>query len=77
MILGEGAAMALIGLAIGGLAAVPLSNLLNGLLYGIEPTDPPTIVMAAILLFVVAIGAASVPAARATAVDPMTALRGD
>src|SRR5215831_8473002 len=77
MVLGEGAAMALIGLAAGGAAAVPLSSLLNGLLYGVEPTDPPTIAMAAVLLFVVAIGAASVPAARATAVDPMTALRGE
>jgi predicted permease len=77
MILGEGAAMALIGLAVGGLAAVPLSRLLNGLLFGIEPTDPPTIATAAVLLFIVAIGAAWVPARRATAVDPMTALRGE
>jgi predicted permease len=77
MILGEGAVMALIGLAVGGAAAVPLSNLLNGLLYGVEPADPLTIAMAAVLLFAVAIGAAWVPARRATAVDPMTALRGE
>jgi len=77
MILGEGVAMALIGLVVGGAAAVPLSRLLNGLLFGIEPADPPTIVMAAMLLLVVAIGAAWVPARRATAVDPMTALRGE
>ena len=50
MILGEGAAMALVGLAVGGVAAVPLSQLLNGLLFGIEPADPPTIAMAAVLL---------------------------
>src|SRR5262245_30000948 len=77
MILGEGAAMALIGLVVGGAAAVPLSQLLNGLLFGIEPVDPPTIAMAAVLLLFVAIGAAWVPARRATAVDPMTALRGE
>jgi len=77
MILGEGAAMALIGLAVGGIAAVPLSRLLNGLLFGIEPTDPLTIATAAVVLFVVAMGAATAPAARATAVDPMTALRGE
>jgi putative ABC transport system permease protein len=77
MILGEGAAMALIGLAVGGVAAVPLSNLLNGLLFGIEPADPPTIAMAAVILFAVAMGAAWAPARRATAVDPMTALRGE
>ncbi len=77
MILGEGVAMALVGLAVGGAAAVPLSRLLNGLLFGIEPADPPTIAMAAVLLLVVAIGAAWLPARRATAVDPMTALRGE
>ena len=77
MILGEGAAMALVGLAVGGAAAVPLSRLLNGLLFGIEPADPPTIAMAAVLLVAVAIGAAWIPARRATAVDPMTALRGE
>jgi len=77
MILGEGAAMALIGLVVGGAAAVPLSNLVNGLLFGIEPADPPTIAIAAVLLLVVAIAAAWVPARRATAVDPMTALRGE
>jgi putative ABC transport system permease protein len=63
MILGEGAAMALIGLAVGGVAAVPLSRLLNGLLFGIEPADPPTIALAALLLVTVAVGAAFVPAA--------------
>ena len=77
MILGEGAAMALVGLAVGGVAAVPLSRLLNGLLFGIEPADPPTIAMAAVLLVAVALGAAWIPARRATAVDPITALRGE
>ena len=77
MILAEGATMAVVGLAIGGLAAVPLSRLLNGLLFGVEPVDPPTIALAAMLLVAVALVAAWLPARRATAVDPMTALRGD
>jgi putative ABC transport system permease protein len=77
MILGEGAAMAVVGLAIGGLAAVPLSTAMNGLLFGIEPADPPTIAVAAVLLLVVAVGAAWIPARRATAVNPITALRGE
>jgi ABC-type lipoprotein release transport system permease subunit len=50
---------------------------MNGLLFGIEPADLPTIAMAAVLLLVVAVGAALLPARRATAVDPMTALRGE
>jgi predicted permease len=77
MILGEGAAMAVVGLAVGGVAAVPLSRLLNGLLFGIEPADPPTVALAAVLLVAVAVGAAWLPARRATAVDPIAALRSD
>jgi predicted permease len=77
MILGEGALMAAIGLVLGGAAAIPLSRLMSGLLFGIEPIDPPTIATAAGLMIVVALAAAWVPARRATAVDPMVALRGD
>ncbi len=77
MILGEGAAMALVGLAIGGVAAVPLSQLLKGLLFGVEPADPLTIAIAALLLVAVAVVAALIPARRATAIDPISALRGD
>ena len=75
MILREGAAMAAIGLVIGGLAAVPLSRLLSGLLFGVEAADPLTIAASAALLLFVAVAAAWVPARAATAVDPMTALR--
>ncbi len=77
MILGEGAAMAVVGLVVGGLAAIPLSRLLTGLLFGVEPVDPPTIAVAAALLVAVALVAAWIPARTATAVDPMTALRGE
>jgi putative ABC transport system permease protein len=77
MILGEGATMAIAGLAVGGIAAVPLSRLLSGLLFGVEPVDPATIGVAAVLLVVVALVAAWIPARAATAVDPITALRGE
>src|SRR5581483_3686578 len=77
MILGEGAVMGVIGLAIGGVLAIPLSRLMSGLLFDIEPADPPTIAISAVVLLVVAIGAAMVPARRATTVDPMIALRGE
>ncbi len=69
--------MALIGLAIGGLAAIPLSRMLTGLLFGVEPVDPLTIAVSALLLVVVALLAAWIPARTAMAVDPITALRGD
>jgi putative ABC transport system permease protein len=77
MILGEGATMAVIGLAVGGLAALPLSRLLTGLLVGVEPLDPPTIALSAMLLVGVALVASWIPARTATTVDPMTALKGD
>jgi putative ABC transport system permease protein len=77
MILCEGAWMALAGLVAGGLLAVPLSSLLNGLLFGVEPIDLPTIGSAAVLLLVVALVAAWIPAKRATDVDPMIALRSE
>jgi putative ABC transport system permease protein len=69
--------MAVIGLVAGGIAAIPLSRLLTGLLFGVEPIDPPTIALAAALLIGVALVAAWIPARTATAVDPMTALRGE
>jgi ABC-type antimicrobial peptide transport system permease subunit len=77
MILGEGASMALVGLVVGGVAAIPLSRLLEGLLFGVEPADPPTIALSAGLLIGVALIASWIPARRATAVDPIAALRSD
>jgi ABC-type antimicrobial peptide transport system permease subunit len=77
MILAEGATMAAIGLVVGGLAAIPLSRMLSGLLFGVEPIDPLTIGFSAMLLVGVALVAAWIPARTATAVDPMRALRGE
>jgi ABC-type antimicrobial peptide transport system permease subunit len=77
MILGEGVMMAAIGLLLGGVAAIPLTRLLGGLLFGVQPIDPPTIAVSAALLVVVALVAAWIPARRATAVDPMTTLRAE
>jgi putative ABC transport system permease protein len=75
MILGEGVVMALLGLVVGGVAAAPLARMLEGFLFGVEPADPATIAMSALLLIVVAAAAAWAPARLATAVDPMKALR--
>ncbi|MBI4471515.1 MAG: ABC transporter permease [Acidobacteria bacterium] len=77
MILGEGSAMAAIGLVIGGIASVPLTRFLSGLLFEVAPIDPPTMFGAAVLLLIVALAAAFIPARRATRVDPMVALRSE
>lgn len=62
-------------LGFGGLAA--LRQVLRGLVYGVQPTDPTTLAGAAILILCAATAAAYFPARRATRVDPMVALRAE
>jgi ABC-type antimicrobial peptide transport system permease subunit len=64
-----------IGAAIGLAGAVVASRFLRGLLYEVEPLDPPTMVSAAMLLMVAAVVASYLPLRRATRVDTMVMLR--
>jgi ABC-type antimicrobial peptide transport system permease subunit len=64
-----------IGLGIGLAGALLLSRLLNGLLYGVRPTDPLTFAAVAAVLLAVAATACFFPARRATSADPMQTLR--
>ena len=75
LILREGMALALAGLALGLASAMVLSRLLTRFLYGITPNDPVTYGMAAVLVGGVALAACAIPAWRAARVDPMVALR--
>ncbi len=75
LILGQGMKLALIGIAIGSVAALALSRVLRNLLYQVEPTDPMTFFAVSILLMGVAFLACWLPARRAAKVDPMVALR--
>jgi len=74
-ILADGVRQAAMGLAIGLGGAVALVRLGRGLLYGIEPTDPLTLVLVAALMLAAALAACLVPAVRAMRIDPVTALR--
>ena len=75
MILRETLALVAAGLVIGCVLAVAASNLIHSRLYGIAPSDPFTLTAAALLLLIVAVAAACLPAYRASRLDPMTALR--
>lgn len=75
LVLGEGLQLALLGTLLGIAAALLLTRLLSGLLFGVSAHDPLTLAGVAILLGVVAAVASWIPARRATRVDPMVALR--
>jgi predicted permease len=74
-VLSEGARMALIGVGFGLAAALVLTKLMAGFLYGVSAMDPLTFAVVAVLLISVAMAACYIPAWRAMRVDPMVALR--
>jgi putative ABC transport system permease protein len=76
LVLRQGATLALVGNLIGAAAALGLTRLIAGLLYGVSATDPTSFVAVMLLLTVVALLASFIPARRASKVDPMTVLRG-
>jgi len=75
LVLGQGFKLTLIGLAIGLLAALGLTQFMKAILFGVSATDPLTFVIASVVLGSVALLACYIPARRATRVDPMVALR--
>ena len=75
LVLRGGMAWALPGIAIGLLGAFALSRVLGTLLFEVGPRDPITYSTVGVMLALVAMLACYIPAARATRIDPMTALR--
>jgi predicted permease len=75
MVFREGLLLVGIGLVAGLAAAISLSHLMVSLLFGVPPHDTITFAAAAIVLLLVAAGASYGPARRATAIEPVTALR--
>lgn len=77
LVVGQGLATVLAGLAIGVGAALALSRTMQGLLFGVTSNDPATFAAVVAMLFSVGMVACYVPAWRATRVDPTTALRAE
>jgi predicted permease len=75
LVLGEGAKMALVGVAAGIAAALGLTRLMDSELFGVTAQDPLTFAAVAMVLTLVALLACYVPARRAVRIDPMVALR--
>jgi len=75
LVLRQGLKLAAVGIAIGLVGALALTRLLSGLLFGIDPTDPATLIAISLLLIAVVSLACWLPARRSARVDPMEALR--
>jgi putative ABC transport system permease protein len=75
LVVRQGMALALLGVAIGLAASFGLARVIQGLLFGVSPMDPWTFISIPLLLALVALSATLIPAWRATRVDPIVALR--
>jgi predicted permease len=75
LVVGHGLSMASVGLALGLAATFGLTRFLSSLLYGIQPSDPATLLGVSVGLTFIASLACYIPARRAMSVDPIVALR--
>jgi putative ABC transport system permease protein len=77
LVLGQGARLVAIGLAVGLASSIGLSRFIASRLYDTSAFDPPTFVAVALVLGLVALTACVLPARRAARVDPMSVLRAE
>jgi putative ABC transport system permease protein len=77
LVIMQSVGLTMVGIVIGVAAAIVVTRLLASLVWGVQPTDPLTLLGVSILLLVVAVLASAVPARRAARTDPSEALRAD
>ena len=77
MVLRESIRLAVFGLAAGLLLALAMTRLIAGLLFGVRTADPAVYIIISLVLFGAALLAALLPARRASALEPMQALRAE
>ena len=75
LVIKHGMKLALVGVAIGVLASLALTRVMQTVLFGVSTTDEFTFGVVALLLTLVTLLACYIPARRATKVDPIVALR--
>jgi ABC-type antimicrobial peptide transport system permease subunit len=77
LVIRRGVLYAAVGIAAGVLAALFLTRLMEGLLFGVVPRDPATFIAVTAILLAIAVVASLIPALRAARLDPLEALRSD
>jgi ABC-type lipoprotein release transport system permease subunit len=75
LVMAQGTKLAVCGVVLGLALAWGLTRLIASLLFGVKAADPTTFGLVAGILAAVALGAAYIPARRATTIDPLIALR--
>jgi predicted permease len=75
MVLMEGLKLVAVGVVLGVVAALMLTRLLEGMVYGVRVRDPLIFAMVNLVMAAVSLAACYIPARRATRVDPLVALR--
>ena len=71
----EGGTLLVYGLVLGVVGALIGTRLIRGLLFGVAPNDPVTLVAVAVMMVVIGIAACWLPALRAARIDPAVAIR--
>jgi ABC-type antimicrobial peptide transport system permease subunit len=77
LVLRQGLTLAVAGIVTGLVVSLGLTRLMEGLLYGVRPTDPISLVVVTILLLTTAAAANLVPARRAARINPSQILNND
>ena len=77
LVLWQGLGLAVLGVAMGAVVAIPVAFLLRSVFFGVSPVDPRALLATGGMLVAAVLAASAVPAYRAATVDPVVALRED